>query len=105
MGVHGSRSDGEANTGGDGGGTDPESKYAGMGGSGVVIARYPGSVPVLVGGEVSSVAGYHVRTFKSPGEDALAFGNVVVAPEVAVAAASSKVPRLCKKGRVGRCGR
>ncbi|CAE7252091.1 unnamed protein product [Symbiodinium necroappetens] len=67
--------DGEANTGGGGGGTDPESKYAGMGGSGVVIVRYPGTAPVLVGGEVASVGGYQVHTFAIPGEDALAFDN------------------------------
>ena len=66
---------GEPNTGGGGGGTDPESRYAGMGGSGVVIVRYPADTPVLVGGQVAKVGGYQVHTFATPGEDVLAFNN------------------------------
>ena len=61
---------GTANTGGGGGGVDSQvgtNSPAGNGGSGVVIISYPGSTPMMAGGNVTVVSNTVVHTFTSSG--------------------------------------
>ncbi len=78
----GPANDGLANTGGGGGasrGADAATWVGGKGGSGIVIARYPGP-PRATGGSISlgtgSAAGNTIHTFSEPGDHLLDFNLV-----------------------------
>ena len=65
--------DGEDNTGGGGGGTDPECRVGGAGGSGIVVVRYPSPVPLMVGGSITSKGGYQIHSFRNVGTSKLEY--------------------------------
>ena len=65
--------DGEDNTGGGGGGTDPECRVGGVGGSGLVVVRYPSPVPLMVGGSITSKGGYQIHSFQNVGTSKLEY--------------------------------
>eukprot|EP00435_Cladocopium_sp_Y103_P064377 s4_g26.t1 len=65
--------DGEDNTGGGGGGTDPECRVGGAGGSGLVVVRYQSPVPLMVGGSITSKGGYQIHSFRNVGTTKLEY--------------------------------
>ncbi|CAJ1342222.1 unnamed protein product [Effrenium voratum] len=66
-------SDGRENTGGGGGGTDPEGTVAGKGGSGIVVVRYRNPTPLIFGGAPTFSNGYTIHWFTTVGASALEF--------------------------------
>jgi len=58
---------GQPNTGGGGGGTDPESSISGVGGSGIVMIKYLGPPRYTGGNTVESCGGYTVHSFLTVG--------------------------------------
>ena len=65
--------DGEDNTGGGGGGTDPECRVGGAGGSGLVVVRYSSPTPLMVGGSITSKGGYQIHSFRNVGTSKLEY--------------------------------
>ena len=62
------RADGRANTGGGGGGSIISgSGVSGVGGSGIVIVRYPGPQKATGGNTITEAGGYTIHTFTSAG--------------------------------------
>ena len=66
-GKNGVGTSGTANTGGGGGGGGDGNVAGGSGGSGVVIISYPGSTPMMAGGNVTIAGNTVVHTFTSSG--------------------------------------